>query len=780
VGFDKNAADATDPVPPNIGVTYDAAYGNLALTTRPGYIFEGWWTEASGGVQISPLSQVKNPLSHALYAHWAADTATEYSITHYKLSGGAYSIEYAETRYGTTGAIVSATPISITGYSFDQTHAGTLLSGAIKGDGSLGLKLYYTANTNITLSFDGNAADATTPQPQSKQLSFDSPYGKLADVTRPGYAFAGWWTVSAASGGNLITENDTVKNAAPHSLYARWTADKGTSYTVEHYKRIGAGQPQLADTDNESGTTDAQVTAIPKNYTGYSLDLTYPGTLETGTINGDGSLILRLYYEAQSNISVSFDKNAADASSPVPADKSVTYDAQYGYLANVTRPGYSFGGWWTNAAGGAEITAASKVTETSNHVLYAHWTADTNTSYTVEHSTVVGQNPPQLADSDKLSGTTGDSVSATPKSYTGYTLDNNFTGTLESANIKGDGSLTLRLYYTAKAGIAVIFDKNAEDAANPNPSQISVTYDAPYGTLATTTRGGYDFAGWWTQPAGGSRVVDSTTVNQSASHTLYARWTARTDTGYSVEHYKVAGANAPQLADTELLTAQTDDAVSAVPKGYTGYTLDLTYPGTMQSGNVKGDGSLTLRLYSTAKSAVKGIFEKNAADATTPVPTSKLVIYDTMYGDLAVTTRPGYAFAGWWTDAVAGAQVQAASKVGDAQDHTLYAHWTAKSNTPYRITHYKLSGGTTAIEYDEILYGVTGTPVSATPMAITGYSFDPAAAGTLLNGSISGDGSLALRLYYTANANIALSFDKNAPDASDPKPPGKSLSFDTA
>jgi len=46
----------------------------------------------------------------------------------------------------------------------------------------------------------------------------------------------------------------------------------------------------------------------------------------------------------------------------------------YGELADVSREGYAFAGWWTAAEGGAEVTSASPLAVEAGHTLYAHWT----------------------------------------------------------------------------------------------------------------------------------------------------------------------------------------------------------------------------------------------------------------------------------------------------------------------------------------------------------------------------------------------------------------------
>lgn len=67
---------------------------------------------------------------------------------------------------------------------------------------------------------------------------------------------------------------------------------------------------------------------------------------------------------------------------------------------------------------------------------------------------------------------------------------------------------------------------DAQGGSSPTPSTISVTYNSTYGTLATTSRSGYDFAGWWTGVGGtGTQVSSATVVSITGAQTLYAYWT---------------------------------------------------------------------------------------------------------------------------------------------------------------------------------------------------------------------------------------------------------------
>ena len=56
------------------------------------------------------------------------------------------------------------------------------------------------------------------------------------------------------------------------------------------------------------------------------------------------------------------------------------------------------------------------------------------------------------------------------------------------------------------------------------PTSKTVTYGEPYGELATATRDGYTFKGWFTKSTDGDEVTPDTIVAITSSQSLYAHW----------------------------------------------------------------------------------------------------------------------------------------------------------------------------------------------------------------------------------------------------------------
>lgn len=110
-----------------------------------------------------------------------------------------------------------------------------------------------------------------------------------ADVTapvKPGYTFAGW--------GDFDFDKAPTASA---TVEARYVANTDTAYKVEHYKKAHGSDYVLSDTENKTGTTDTTVNASPKAYDGYKFNA--KASTMSGTIAGDGSLVLKAYYDEE-------------------------------------------------------------------------------------------------------------------------------------------------------------------------------------------------------------------------------------------------------------------------------------------------------------------------------------------------------------------------------------------------------------------------------------------------------------------------------------------------
>ncbi len=105
--------------------------------------------------------------------------------------------------------------------------------------------------------------------------------------------------------------------------------------------------------------------------------------------------------------------------------------------------------------------------------------------------------------------------------------------------------------------------------------------------------------------------------------------------------------------------------------------------------------------------------------------TSKQVTYGSSYGDLPSPTHEGYIFEGWYKEKACTNRVYTSTTVSVANDHSLYAKWTAASRylsvLAYTNGSQSSTGGTASASPSS---GLTyGSAVTATASVKTGYIF---------------------------------------------------------
>lgn len=166
---------------------------------------------------------------------------------------------------------------------------------------------------------------------------------------------------------------------------------------------------------------------------------------------------------------------------------------------DITREGYRFDGWYADSSfSGSPVTEITG-TDTGDKVFYAKWTRNTtpiisgNTiNYIVEHYKTDGSGY-TLAETEHSAGKTGDTVTATPKTYEGFTYNpaiSTANGTLKKISSLED-IVTLKLYYDVNADTEQeSTDSGSEEKAdreNPSPVMKNTTSYMTYTVQAGDT-----------------------------------------------------------------------------------------------------------------------------------------------------------------------------------------------------------------------------------------------------------------------------------------------------
>ncbi|MDR2611067.1 MAG: InlB B-repeat-containing protein, partial [Clostridiales Family XIII bacterium] len=384
LSYDLNTADelavrndgaASETVAYNAAISSAANYasnsvGGSTAPIRTGYTFGGWYLDAATTQAVGSAPMPAE--ATAIYAKWDARPVT----VEYNVNGGIEEIDDVE---GTYGQVLSPAPANPTkaGYTFagwysdsdktdSFTHGETLLTTAnnvvdyetpsiATGNATLTLYAKWDANT-YTISYDKGSNRASGSMDSVPAL-FDGDLTLAPNAfTYAGYTFSGWDAayderVSGEGSGANYQDFDgkadfTDKNsflpwniAANVQLKALWTAGNNTPYTVEHYLVSSAGTVK-EDTDTLTGRTDTLATAVPRNYTGYTLNASHSQAVSAGIIDGAGRLVLRLYYEI--NVyTVTF----TDGSDKTLDTQAVEYGEDATAPQDPSRDGFTFDGW---------------------------------------------------------------------------------------------------------------------------------------------------------------------------------------------------------------------------------------------------------------------------------------------------------------------------------------------------------------------------------------------------------------------------------------------------
>ena len=424
--------------------------------SKQGYTFTGWTPEV-GTMGIEDVS---------FNAVFSAGTVA-YTVETYVMDvNGNYGDAAIENKSATTGETVSVTPEAREGFS---VAAESVLSGEVKADGSLVLKVYYSRN-QYKLTVDGNVTNVY--------------YGAAISVSEPaareGYTFAGWDRdvpeTMPASDVTLVSqwnENDadyTAYNAAKAAAEAKQAeANFDKTYTAESRQALAdaLAKDVSGRKYTQQGEVDAAAKAINDAVTALEL-MTYKATFYV-----DGAE----YKVVTAKVGEAIAK---------PEDPSKT--------------GYVFTGWdpEVGTMGTEDLTFNAKFSAGE-------------VSYTVETYVMGLDGQYGAADSKNVAATTGAEITLTPDAREGFTVagESVLTGT-----VAADSSLVLKVYYSRNQYKLIVDGTTTE-----------VYYGAALEIADPEARTGYTFAGWKpaapaTMPANDVTLESQWTEN-GADYTAY-------------------------------------------------------------------------------------------------------------------------------------------------------------------------------------------------------------------------------------------------------------------
>ena len=529
INYDANGGSGA-PSGQNASIGQSVTLSN-GVPSRTGYTFTGWNTAAngSGTPYASGDNLTMGSTAITLYAQW---TTSSYTLT-YDANGGSGAPGVQNYAYAAT-ATVSATVPTQTGYDFlgwntQLNGLGTNYAPAATFAMPANDVTIYAqwSLATYTVYYNANGGTGTIPSQAGRYNANIILTGTVP--TRTGFTFAGWntnadgtGTAYQSSGAFTIPPSNTI-------LYAQWTA---ILYTLTYDANGGTGAPSAVTgkTLGESVTVSAITPTLTGSYfSGWNTVANGSGT----NYAASSTLVMpaantTLYAQWTLNTySVSYNANGGTGA---PAAQQTSGGNVT--VPNVTpvRPGYTFGGWNTQANGGG-TSRANGVTFApgGNMVLYAQWTPNLITiSYNINGGT--GTTPPNG------SGNYGTTIVL--EGSGGFTKSNSV---FVSWNTAADGTgtnyqaeepnfalpTTDIVLYAIWSGTNFAIEYKPNGGSNAPGTQYATPGNNVNLAPSQPTRSGYDFSGWQEVSTGNVYSPGTTITMPTSNMVMVARWLAR-------------------------------------------------------------------------------------------------------------------------------------------------------------------------------------------------------------------------------------------------------------
>ncbi len=647
---------------------------------KEGYVFEGWyWDKDVWEKPFTVNSLLDTPITSdmCVYARFESAEATPDNRIIYQLGGGNNAQANPDTYAG--GAAVALQNPTWAGYDFLGWYLNGAMVTEIPADatGSITLEARWEA-TEYEITYQGleNGTHANRDD-----FTVESGAIVLTDATRPGYTFDGWYL-----DGENVTEiaRGTIGNI---SLEAKWTAKE---YTITYEGVYGETNP------NASVFTILSETITLENVsrTGYSFVGWFNGETEVTSIPAGtiGDITLTAKWEKH-DFTISYHK-MGNATHENPGSYDMTDEAIV--LADASREGYTFCGWYMDGVRVTEIPAGTS----GNLNIEAAWEL---VNYTITYDGLENAVSENVATYHIESGKIVlNGATKVGYAFLGWYADDTLVTEI-AAGSTGDIALTAKWrvidYY--------ITYSNVNGATHEN----RLTYNVETADLALSDaeKDMNLFDGWFIDGV----LVDSIPAGMTGNIVVEARWKP---IEFTITYEGITGVNEELF--TTYIPGTDHVALNAVTRR--GYIFDGWYMDDALVTEIPTDakGDLVIKAkwviirYNITYTEIDGAENYNVPE------------YDVESGKIVFNepTKRGYRFTGWYQ----GEDLVTELSAGSIGDMTLSATWEL---IDYYITY---SNTKDAENVNQETYTVETKDFAFEPISKPGYIFD----GWYLNGEL--------------------------------------------
>ncbi len=395
------------PAKSYVKATYDAEMPAIALPTRTGYIFGGYYDDPADGTRYynengASRSVWNKDTDTTLYARWSP---ISYNVD-YDLSGAEGLIVSTPFVYDESRQLSAIGNISLDGYRFagwSLTPNGSVVyqDGAevknLTSEDGATVTLYAVWQTHetYTVTYDANGGIGA-PTDGTAYFDNDTVTVSTGEPTRKGYVFKGWSLGNDTYRGGdtfampaenvtltaqwkhekytVAIDDDGVANVTIEDAQSEYPGDTLIRFTVEAVEpnvlsaltvAVNGSVMQLA----EAGGKLIGWTTVPGGaVVSYALGSTLPAPLASA---GQTVTLYAVWQLDEITVTLSDPQQVCTT-----ASISVRLGSSYGVLPVLTKVSRTFHGWFNER--GEKIESTTLVTNGAPHTLYARWTSNYN------------------------------------------------------------------------------------------------------------------------------------------------------------------------------------------------------------------------------------------------------------------------------------------------------------------------------------------------------------------------------------------------------------------
>ncbi len=614
--------------------TFAALKGNTF--EYKGHKFDGWALSPDGEVKYADKESVKNIAgekeSVTLYAHWSL---VDYKIR-WHLGGASFKDEdLIPATYTMENEIIAIPPddaivledthFVFIGWYSDPSY-NTVASPILKG--STGERDFYAKIVPevFTIHFEGNGA--TSGSMTDKTVNYGVDEKLPANGFKNSKAFLGW---ALTPGGEKVIDDKQTVNVKEYidkvvgktlTLYALWE----DTFTITYYDEdvVVDSQPYVYGT---KPSLRAGANKPGKAFVGwYKKNGTKVKSLTKKTY---GNIELYARYTA-AKYTVKFNANGGKGKMkdlPVYCDKAVNLSRN-----TFTRKGYEFKGWVLAAS-------ASEAKELANEAAFEAFKAN----------------------------------------HTIY--DDGFDTTVNLGLVINDkDKVNLAAVWMKKQYTVTVVCNGGSPVAAIEPYEYKGDKTESFVLPAAPTREGYTFKGWYKDPLFKKQIKNTKGLWEDI--TLYAKWSISYKVHFDKNAEDATGTMNDQTLTLNKSTALSNNKFSRAGYAFCGWTDDPASETVVYKNKQKinGDNDKTvINLYAVWKKEFKITYVTNGGIIESESPLSYIYKEGTT---LKKAVRPGYTFAGWYSDTKLKKKATSVSKTATG-DLTFYAKWKGVS---YKVT----------------------------------------------------------------------------------------------